>query len=144
MRRLGEHQSYRRLVVRVVDGHQETMERLYSLGDLVHDQFHQAQKSILAALAGLSEDGYELEARLGRGAGQGLPSKVRHSGAPCRGEKEREVRERPRSESNVLTLDRSRHIAYNEDRTKRESERRGRCKAKPPMRAGRALSPSGW
>ena len=58
---LGEHATYRRLVVRVVDGRQEASQRPYPLGSVVHDQFHQAQRSIVAALAGLSEDGYELE-----------------------------------------------------------------------------------
>jgi hypothetical protein len=58
---LGEHPTYARLVVTIVDGHQEASQRPYPLGAIVHDQFHQAQRSILAALAGLSEDGYELE-----------------------------------------------------------------------------------
>src|SRR3990170_4712821 len=60
-RRLGEHDSYSRLVVRIVDGQQEATQRPYPLGALVHDNFHEAKNSILAALAGVSEDGYELE-----------------------------------------------------------------------------------
>src|SRR3990172_8076747 len=58
---LGQHESYTRLVVSVVDGQQEGRQGPYPLGSVVHDQFHQAQRSIVAALAGLSEDGYELE-----------------------------------------------------------------------------------
>ncbi|OGO45081.1 MAG: hypothetical protein A2W34_06965 [Chloroflexi bacterium RBG_16_64_32] len=61
MRALGQHDTYARLVVSVVGGQSEARQRSYPLGAIVHDQFHQAQKSILAALAGLSEDGYELE-----------------------------------------------------------------------------------
>ena len=61
MRALGQHETYTRLAVRIVDGQQEALQRPYPLAAVVHDQFHQAQKSILAALAGLSEDGYELE-----------------------------------------------------------------------------------
>ena len=61
MKALGEHDSYTRLVVRIVDGQQDATQRSYPLGAVVHDQFHQAQNSILAALAGVLEDGYALE-----------------------------------------------------------------------------------
>ena len=42
MRALGEHDTYSRLVLSVIDGQQKATERLYSLGAVVHDQLHQA------------------------------------------------------------------------------------------------------
>ena len=61
MRALGEHDTYSRLVVRIVDGQQDATQRPYPLGAIVHDQFHTAQNSVLAALAGVLEDGYSAE-----------------------------------------------------------------------------------